>query len=187
MSFEDYKVATVAWMKREHAIAVLHNALCDHSLSAKIWEFDLQVYYRLDSADWRDAAFRDQIIRGGVIRSSSGESIGRHDGRRVLISKADFAELQRRRRRLGPAPASQKCAAWLEKEMRDGPAQKRKSKQAFCAEAMDYFAVSKRQFNLIWKSAIGKTGVSWDRPVDLANPTADVRTILAGDCSLARC
>jgi hypothetical protein len=142
----------------------LRGFLSDGSLTAKILDPGSQTYFRLEPADWRQAAFHDHIIRGGFIRSVAGESIERHEGRRVLISKAELAELDHRRRLVKPVPATKRCAAWLEKEMLDSPEQKCKPKQAFCAEAMEHFDVSERQFDQIWKTAIAKTRARWNLP-----------------------
>jgi hypothetical protein len=151
------------WLKREHAILETSQALGDGSLPAIIWNPVMREFVRLLPEDWRRAAFQDQMVRGGVVRSSAGERIGPHEGGRLLVDKADVFKLLSRRQRSKPAPAAQKCADWLEQKMRASPERKPQSKPAYCREAVQNFGVSVRQFSAIWKSAIAKTGARWDR------------------------
>src|SRR3954451_8338587 len=151
------------WMKREQAFVETTQAIADGSLPAVVWDARMQAFVRLLPEDWRQAAFQDQMVRGGVIRSSAGKRIGRYEGGRPLIDKAAVRERLSRKQRTKPPPAARKCADWLEAKMRASPEHKPKSKPAFCREAVDNFGVSVRQFNAIWKSAIATTGARWDR------------------------
>jgi hypothetical protein len=151
------------WLKREQAILETSQALADGSLPAIIWDPAMRAFVRLLPEDWRQAAFQDQMVRCGVVRSSAGERIGPHEGGRPLIDKADVFKRLGRRQRSKPAAAAQKCADWLEQKMRASPEHKPQPKPAYCREAVENFGVSVRQFNAIWKSAIAKTGARWDQ------------------------
>jgi hypothetical protein len=153
-----------AWRKRERAVIETTQALANASLSATTWDPALGMFVRLLPEDWRQAAFQDQIVRGGVIRSSAGERIERLEGRRLLIDKAEVLQWLSRTQRSKPAPAAKACADWLEQKMLASPEHKPQSKPAYCREAIGNFGVSGRQFNAIWKSAIAETGARWDRP-----------------------
>ena len=155
--------AEIFWLKREQAILETTQALADGSLPAIIWDPGTRAFVRLLPEDWRQAAFQDQMVRSGVVRSSACERIGAHEGGRPLVDKADVFKWRSRRQRSKPAPAAQKCADWLEAKMRASPEHKPQPKPAYCREAVENFGVSVRQFNAIWKSAIAKTGAGWDR------------------------
>ena len=90
-----HKDSVNSWEKRELAISKLQSALNTGELEVSVRIPESGVMFTLEPADWRGAAFRDQIIRGGVIRSSACESIERHAGRRVLISKIDIGAIAR--------------------------------------------------------------------------------------------
>jgi hypothetical protein len=151
------------WIKRNHAVEDTYEALCHGTLTAIVLGSDGR-FFRLEAVDWRGAAFWQQIIRGGFIRSSAGESIGRHEGKRVLILEAELSDWRAARKLSKPAPAAKACADWLEQKMHASPEHKPQSKPAYCRQAIDNFGVSGRQFDAIWESAIAKTGARWDRP-----------------------
>ena len=161
-----------AWCKREEAVRVIRLAVLNGGLTAKIAA--ASGFVRLEKADWQYVAFYDQIIRSGVIRSSVGERIGRHEGSRLLIDKAEVLELLRKRQQWKPAPAAKKCADWLEAEMRASPEHKPRPKPTYCREAVENFGVSVRQFSTIWKSAIAKTGANWNRQGRPSKPEAGI-------------
>ena len=69
------------WLKRERAIFETTQALADGSLPAKIWDPAMRAFVRVLPEDWRQAAFQDQMVRSGVVRSSAGERIGPHERR----------------------------------------------------------------------------------------------------------
>ena len=92
------------WEKRELAISKLQSGLNTGELEASVRIPESGVMFTLEPADWRGAAFRDQIIRGGVIRSSACEDIERHAGRRVLISKIELERLIEQRNGAGLLP-----------------------------------------------------------------------------------
>ncbi len=105
-----------AWCKREEAVRVIRLAVLNGGLTAKIAA--ASGFVRLETADWQYVAFYDQIIRSGVIRSSVGERIGRHEGSRLLIDKAEALSCSAKGSS-GNRPPLGKCADWLEAEMRD--------------------------------------------------------------------
>src|SRR3954447_16420164 len=94
------------WMKREQAIVETTQAIADGSLPAVVWDARMQAFVRLLPEDWRQAAFQDQMVRGGVIRSSAGERIGRYEGGRPLIDKAAVFERLSRKQGTKPPPAA---------------------------------------------------------------------------------
>ena len=140
-----------------------YEALCRGTLTAIVLGSD-GAFFRLEVVDWRRAAFWQQIIRGGFIRSSVGESIGRHEGKRVLILEAELSDWRAARKRSKPASAAKMCADWLEAKMRASPQVKDQSKAEYRREAIDNFGVSGREFIALWKTAIAKTGAQWDLP-----------------------
>ena len=95
------------WIKRNHAVEDTYEALCHGTLTAIVLGSDGR-FFRLEAVDWRGAAFWQQIIRGGFIRSSAGESIGRHEGKRVLIVEAELSDWRAARKLSKPAPAAKK-------------------------------------------------------------------------------
>lgn len=147
------------WIKRHHSVEDTYEALCHGTLTTFVLGPDGR-FFRLEAVDWRGAAFWQQIIRGGFIRSSAGEGIGRHEGKRVLIAEAELSDWRAARKLSKPAPAAKKCADWLELKMR---AVKDKSKAEYRREAVENFGVSGRQFDALWTSAIARTGAPWDR------------------------
>jgi hypothetical protein len=151
------------WIKRHLAVEDAYEALCRGTLTAIVLGSD-GTFFRLEAADWRRAALWQQIIRGGFIRASVGESIGRHEGKRVLILEAELSDWRAARKLSKPAPAAKACADWLEQKMLANPQVKDQSRAEYRREAIDNFGVSGRQFDAIWKSAIAKTGARWDRP-----------------------
>jgi hypothetical protein len=157
------------WRKREQAILEITQALASANLSAMTWEPALGSFDRLLPEDWRQAAFHDQIVRSGFVRASAGESIGRHEGRRPLLEKANVLQWLSERQRSKRRPAASDCAVWLQREMLASPEHKPRPKLAYRHEALDFFGVSGRQFSGLWKSAIAKTGARWDRPGRPAN------------------
>src|SRR3954453_12995722 len=121
---------SLVWMKREQAILETSQAIADGSLPAIVWDARMRAFVRLLPEDWRQATFQDQMVRGGAIRSSAGERIGRYEGGRPLIDKAAVFERLSRKQRKKPPPAARKCADWLEAKMRASPEHKPQSKPA---------------------------------------------------------
>jgi hypothetical protein len=153
-----------SWEKRELAISKLQSGLNTGELEASVRIPESGVMFTLEPADWRGAAFRDQIIRGGVIRSSACESIERHAGRRVLISKIDLERLIEAKKRRRPAADEKKCADWLVEAMRASPNQRIKPKREWRLEAISQFGLSGRGFERAWRSALQESGATWDHP-----------------------
>ncbi|MET3839709.1 hypothetical protein [Bradyrhizobium sp. OAE829] len=160
---ESRRMGLSFWRKRELAILEIIEALASARLSAIVWEPAILAFVRLSSEDWHHAAFNDQMIRSGVIRSSTGERTERYEGRRLLVDNAEVLRWMEKRERSKPAPAAKVCADWLKQKMRASPENKPQPKPALRLEAMENFGVSGRQFDAIWKSAIAKTGARWDR------------------------
>jgi hypothetical protein len=160
-SSEGNRASFIAWLKREKAIALTSAALADGGLQARFWDHEVQEFVRLVPEDWCQAAFQDQIIRGGVIKSSVGERIERFEGARPFIAQADVLSVIKRRV-AKQAPAAKKCSVWLEGEMRASPTERPCPKSTYRRRAKQDFNVSGRQFNQIWKSAIEETGASWN-------------------------
>ena len=152
------------WEKRELAISKLQSALNNGEMEVSVLDPESGAMFTLEPADWRGAAFRDQIIRSGVIRSSARESIERHAGRRVLISKIDLERLLEARKRRRPAADDKKCADWLVEAMRASPNRRIKPKREWRLEANRQFGLSGRGFDRAWRSALAKSGATWDHP-----------------------
>ena len=159
-----HKDSVNSWEKRELAISKLQSALNTGELEVSVRDPESGARFTLEPADWRGAAFRDQIIRGGVIRSSACESIERHAGRRVLISKIDLERLLEARKRRRPAADEKKCADWLVEAMRASPNQRIKPKREWRLEAISQFGLSGRGFERAWRSALQESGATWDHP-----------------------
>ena len=152
------------WEKRELAISKLQSALNTGELEVSVRDPESGAMFTLEPADWQGAAFRDQIIRGGVIRSSACESIERHAGRRVLISKIDLERLIEAKKRRRPAADDKKCADWLVGAMRASPNQRIKAKGKWRLEAISQFGLSGRGFERAWRKALAKSGATWVHP-----------------------
>ena len=159
-----HKDSLNGWGKRELAISKLQSGLNTGELEASVRIPESGVMFTLEPADWRGAAFGDQIIRGGVIRSSACEDIERHAGRRVLISKIDLERLIEAKKRRRPATDRKKCADWLVEAMRASPNQRIKPKREWRLEAISQFGLSGRGFERAWRSALQESGATWDHP-----------------------
>jgi hypothetical protein len=153
-----------SWEKRELAISKLQSGLNTGELEASVRIPESGVMFTLEPADWRGAAFCDQIIRSGVIRSSACEDIERHAGRRVLISKIELERLLEARKRRRPATDEAKCVDWLVEAMRASPNQRIKPKREWRLEAISQFGLSGRGFERAWRSALQESGATWDHP-----------------------
>jgi len=151
------------WVKRELAIQKLHVALCDRTLIALVRDPASGELFQLGASDWRAAAFWREMIRGGCIRATIGEEIGRHDGRRVLLQAAAFEGWLKARMQRRPQAVDKDCGAWLESVMLANPNRKPKPKCQWRREAKEKFGVSGRAFDRIWDDEVKITGVNWNR------------------------
>jgi hypothetical protein len=149
------------WTKRELAILKLRLALQDGALIGFVRDPASGTMFRLEPGDWRGAAFWEDIIRGGVIRSSACESIEPHHGRRVLIEEAALNKWLMRKRDRETRAADKGCLGWLEGKMFASPDRNLRPKRDWFREAEEKFGVSRRAFNGAWKSAILRTGSQW--------------------------
>ena len=159
-----HKDSLNSWEKRELAISKLQSGLNTGELEASVRIPKSGVMFTLEPADWRGAAFRDQIIRGGVIRSSACEDIERHAGRRVLISKITLKRWIEAKKRRRPAADEAKCVDWLVEAMRASPNQRIKTKREWRLEAISQFGLSGRGFERAWRYALPESGATWDHP-----------------------
>jgi hypothetical protein len=156
--------ASLSWAKREFAINDLYAALCDSGLLALVRDPTSGQMFQLTASDWRGAVFWRDIVVSGVVRSSAGEEIKRHDGRRVLL-KADQLDLWLKKlERCQPQPAEEACGKWLEDLMRQSPTQRPKPKPELRDEAVRRFSVSGRKFDRIWDDKRKVTGANWGEP-----------------------
>jgi hypothetical protein len=160
---EEFSRAELAWAKRELAIPMLHVALRDSALIGLVRDSDSGELFRLTGTDWHAAAFWREIIVGGCIRAQTGEEIGRHDGRRVLLQAAGFEAWLKARVQRRPQATAKDCGAWLETEMRANLNRKPKPKREWYKEAKEKFGVSRRPFDRIWDDKIKITGANWNR------------------------
>lgn len=152
------------WNKRELAIVKMRSALHDGALIAFVRDPGSGEMFCLEPEDWRGAAFWQDIIRGGVIRSSACESIERHDGRRVLVEEESFNRWLAEAKKRLPAAAVNECQVWLEGEMRKNLKQNSRPKADWRREAGQKFAVSDRAFDRVWAHAVAETGSKWASP-----------------------
>jgi hypothetical protein len=152
------------WTKRELAIRLMRRGLGDHSLPARVFEPALQCLLRLEPADWRWAALVDQIIRGGIVDALPGESIGCHQGCRVLIAASDFERWLAQKPWISTQtrkPKRKECGDWLKAEMLASPERAPKLQSEYFLEARQKFNVSDRLFKTIWKEAREEAGAKW--------------------------
>lgn len=156
--------SVTAWKKRELAIGMIRQGLCDGSLQAIVFDWILERPFLLEPIDWGSASFIDQIIRGGFIRASAGESIGRHLQSRVLMQESTFRRWLKQRAhssKLARVPKHRVCLNWLTEHMRASPERAPKSQKEYFREAKECSYVSERQFKKIWKEALQATGAQW--------------------------
>jgi hypothetical protein len=154
--------STTSWSKRELAVFRLRQGLCDGSLRALVYSNSER--FRLEPHDWRTASFIDRIVRGGFIYAGACESIGRHQGLRVLIRTTDFRRwLSAWRAAPAPAlrPKQHDCFEWLQAQMLANPERAPKLQKQYFHEARDKFSVSQRLFKSIWKKALKASGAQW--------------------------
>ena len=120
--------------------------------------------FQLTTADWRGAVFWRDIIISGVVRSSAGEEIKRHDGRRVLLKAEQLDVWLTKLESCQPQPADEACGEWLEGLMRGSPTRRPKPKRELRDEAVQRFGVSGRKFDRIWDDKRKVTGANWGEP-----------------------
>jgi hypothetical protein len=154
-------IASLAWAKRQLAVWKLYDAMRDDALKAFVRDPASGTMFRLEPGDWRGAAFWEDIIGGGVIRSSACESIERHQGRRVLIEEGALDRWLAAEKQRQPAAAVNDCLSWLEREMRASPSRSLKPKSDWFRQAKEKFSVSGRAFDRAWASSILSTGSQW--------------------------
>ena len=153
-----------AWKKRERAIGLIRQGLCDGSLRAVVFNRTSERPFPLDLIDWRSASFIDQIIRSGFICASVGESIGRHLHSRVLMQESTvrrWLKQQVTSSDLVRAPKHRACLNWLTEQMRANPERAPKLQKEYFREAKKSCHVSGRQCKKIWKQALQATGAQW--------------------------
>jgi hypothetical protein len=158
---ENNKAAELAWAKRQLAVWKLYDVLRDDALKAFVRDPASGMMFHLEPGDWRGAAFWENIIRCGIIRSSACEGIERHHGGRVLIEKASLDRWLASEKPRQPAAGSD-CRSWLEREMRANPDQTTKPKLEWSLDAKRKYGISRREFDRVWQSAIQRTGARWN-------------------------
>ena len=151
------------WPKREFAILDLYVALSDGSLTALVREPTSGEMFKLTTSDWCGAAFRRDIIIGGVVRAAACEEIERHNRRRVLVEEDKFAAWLRKKMERRPMVAGTDCRTWLEREMRTNP-QRTRPKDHWRTLAKRKFGISGRSFDREWAEALRNTGAQWNCP-----------------------
>jgi hypothetical protein len=97
MFSEDYDpaksdLATLQWSKRDLAIGKLHEALRRGVLTGFVRDPDTGEFFRLSGIDWHGLKLWEHTIISGVVRVWPGDRLDRHEGRRVLLSEAEFAD-----------------------------------------------------------------------------------------------
>jgi hypothetical protein len=157
-------VALREWTKRELAIREIYFALQKGALKSFIRAPPSGEIFRLTAADWRHIAIWQHTIRGGVIHSVTGESIGRHHGRRVLVEEAAFNRWLTAARTRKPAGGFREFCDFLENQMRQSPKHKLRQKFEWQRIAKELFGVPRRKFLEAWRSKIKKTDANWDLP-----------------------
>jgi hypothetical protein len=160
-----HAASATPWRKRELAIGRIITGLCDGSLPALVFDRASGQLHLLEPADWRTAAFIDEIIRSGFIRACAGESIGRHHGHEVLIRDSNSRRWQKRGNfSPGPLrPNRRACRDWLTSQMLASPERAPKLQTDYMREAKARFNVSQRPFKALWKEALQATGARWRR------------------------
>jgi hypothetical protein len=157
------KQGSASWSQRELAVFGFQSAIVKGDVETYAQDPASGALFRLDSGDWRGAAFREETIRGGIIRASACESIEKHRGR-IPLARTDSirrwlaAEKSRR-----PAADEAKCRAWLLEAMLANPTRRIKAKLEWQKEAKQLFGVTVRPFNRAWRSAIEESGSTWGR------------------------
>jgi hypothetical protein len=155
-------LALHVWNQCSIACAELKDALTSGALEGLYLDRSSGQVMKFEKQDWLQAAFFQEILRGGIIRSSVGESIARADGRRVLINEEAFTNWLRTRSSRRPAVARNHCAVWLKDLMNAGPKAKMKAK--YQDEAFYRFGISQSDFRQIWRACIQETGADWGHP-----------------------
>jgi hypothetical protein len=79
------------WSKRELAIWKLHETLRDGVLDGYVRDPDTGELFRLSGTDWHSLRPWRETIISGFVRAWPGDLLVRHEGRRVLLSAAEFA------------------------------------------------------------------------------------------------
>ena len=149
------------WNQRRIACKELKAALTSGAIEGLYLDRSRSQLMKLEKNDWRQVAFFDEILRGGVVRASIGEPIARAEGRRVLLRDEAFAKWLRIRSPRRPAAVRKRCTEWLENIMSGGP--KIKSKRTYREEAFNLFGISGRDFKQIWRTCVEKNS-DWGRP-----------------------
>jgi hypothetical protein len=151
--------AARVWLARHGACEEIKAAIAVGEFEVCNLDPFFRCVVKIPRSDLAAAAFFDEIVRGGIIRASAGESLERADGRHALIAEKDF---DRWLRKLNPRKVARGLFyGWLERQMRDGP--KEKTKADYWREANQKFNLSARSFEQDWKACIAKTGSNWDR------------------------
>ena len=111
----------IAWKKRELSVRLIQQGISDGNLPTFVIEPGWGLC-RLLPEDWRSATLSDQVVRGGIIRALSGESLRRHEDRFVLLDRvAVHRWLARKPWRSFQRPKRRECRHWLVSEMRADP------------------------------------------------------------------
>jgi hypothetical protein len=152
------------WLKRESAVLKIESEMADGTIEIYVQNPQSGALIYLDPGDWRIAAFRDEIIRGGIVRASACESIEPYHGWPVLADEGSVRRSLAAGKSRRPAADEGKCQAWLLEAMLASPYQKIKAKPKWRIEATRLFGVTVRAFNRAWSSAIEASGSTWNLP-----------------------
>ncbi|WP_439393047.1 hypothetical protein ACRQ5Q_27630 [Bradyrhizobium sp. PMVTL-01] len=153
------------WSRRDFAVAKLKVALQAGAISASVRCPESGQLFRLTPAGWAFEPFWEQIIRGGVIPFGPGREFECHGGRTVLLETVRFDDwLSADVKNWSALSKERLCCKWLAGEMLASPRDKRKSKNAWFAEAKEKYRVSRREFDRLWSQAITETNCNWGRP-----------------------
>jgi hypothetical protein len=152
-----------ACMDREQNIKSVYEALCNAGLIA--WFNDGDKERKLETIDWRGAAFWRQIIISGYFRASACEPAQDIDGRRIFVRETEldkFVEASNRAKTPKErAAVAAKVFNWLMRLMSESP--KTKPKAEYRKEAMNerFPGLLRTQFDVEWARAIKESGASW--------------------------
>jgi hypothetical protein len=150
------------WSKQELAIVRFQSAIVKDQIETCVRDPASGALFTLEQGDWREAAFREEIIRGGIVRASACERLEQYRGWPTLTKTGSVRRWLATEKRRRPAADESKCQAWLFAGMLASPYQKIKAKREWRIEATQLFGVSVRAFNRAWSSAVEASGSTWD-------------------------
>lgn len=156
--------AAKQWSKRHFACNKLRFALQAGAIPTIVRDPGSGINCRLTSENWHSEPFWFEIIRGGIIRPGASGGFERHQGRTVLVEKAQFEQwLPAEVKKWFRSSPYQLCFEWLLREMRASPNEKGKDKDQWFHDAKIRYGISRRQFDVAWAAAVKETDSNWSK------------------------